>query len=1189
LEWYRALHNDAPEKSEFRGGFDMKGTTIVRWGVSVLLCASGFLFLAMASVVSAQETTGGIKAYVKDKTGAVVPKATVELSGTGLIAPRTLTADDAGYVYFTQVPPGEYSLSATAPNFRTIKVTGIKLDVGKLPSFDLALELGEVSQTIEVTSTAVLVDVTSSKVATAISEDVIENIPKGRSFQSLISLAPGARQEPLQSSRVDRFRANGFQIDGASDSENTYLVEGLDTSNIQGGGVKQNVPFEFVQEVQVKSSGYEAQYGGAMGGVVNVVQKRGGEQWHGAVVTYYRSNVFDANDQCATTPQTTISESVLPSTQQIQCGQRADPSSGINTTARTDAAMQYYRQKQDNYFIAEPGYNIGGPLLKNKLWFFSSYIPSIARTTRTVNYTFSFTNNSNPSTSVLPGPRTFTQTNTAQNALNRADYQLFKSLHLFASWQYGYDRVTGQLPDTPDSLNGLVNVAAKSNPNSTVLPALGSVNPSNILAFGGDWTANPHTVVTARYGYFYYDTQERNRPNGTRYLYSTSTALSTSTNTLDGNPPVAAGSPFINPAGFASMSRNTILAYDVFSRKEFSTDLSYFASKWGTHNFKVGYGFNKLHNDVLQTINGALVELDWGLSYQPQTAITGLANCTAIEAQNNTTYGAGSGAKGCRGNDGYFKVQDGTPLTQGIASSTNHGIFFQDDWTVGHGLTLNIGVRLEKEFVPPYIVQGVAGPQSITFGFGSKVAPRIGGAYDLFHNGKLKIFGSYGKFYDTMKYSLPRGSFGGEYWHECVYAMDFVDYTTITPTAANNHTCSGTDSTPAPGVTVGRFIENFDFRLTASSPNDPTVDPNIKPMSQHEFVIGSDWAITSRLGLEVRYARKRLDNAIEDMALTDTLSGFYIGNPGPNTFSDLLQRPLPASGIAAPYCPTCPTLPTAQRRYDGLETRLNYRRPNLFGQMTYTYSRLTGNYSGLTDTDVTDGNGGRHNPNNHRDFDDPAMEFTTTGKVMDGRLSTDRPHALAMTGYYLLRWLGMETTLGANQIVASGTPESTCVPINNTSSSCQYWGDERGTLALMHRDSANGDFVLDGVKTNARTPIYSQTDFNFGHSFRVSKNNEAMRLGFEWNVLNLFNQDSILAIQVDPLAGPTSTTSIKPKTTPGGTIVDFQTLMTGWDPIKGANATAYNVPGTQVLANRYLQPFLFQNRRTMRMAIRFTF
>src|SRR5712672_2142412 len=125
---------------------------ILKWvGVVSSFCLVIALAGALVPTAVAQETTGGIKAIVKDKTGAVVPGASVELSGTALIAPRTLKADDAGYVFFEQVPPGEYTLSASAPNFKTFKVTGIKLDVGKAPTFDLALELGEVSQTIEVT------------------------------------------------------------------------------------------------------------------------------------------------------------------------------------------------------------------------------------------------------------------------------------------------------------------------------------------------------------------------------------------------------------------------------------------------------------------------------------------------------------------------------------------------------------------------------------------------------------------------------------------------------------------------------------------------------------------------------------------------------------------------------------------------------------------------------------------------------------------------------------------------------------------------------------------------------------------------------------------------------------------------------------------------------------------------------
>jgi hypothetical protein len=1131
---------------------------------------------ALVPFAQAQETTGGIKAYVKDKTGAVVPKAIVQLSGPSLITPRTLTSDDGGYVFFEQVPPGEYTLSASAPNFRVVKVTGIKLDVGKLPTFDLAMEIGEVTQTIEVVSTAVQVDVTSSNVSTAIPQDVIENIPKGRSYQSLIPFAPGARQEPLQSSRVDRGRSNGFQIDGATDSENTYLVEGLDTSNIQNGGVKQNVIFEFVQEVQVKTSGLEAQYGGAMGGVVNVIQKRGSNQWHGGLVTYLRTNAFDSNDLCATTPQPVVSESVVPARQQLQCGLRYDAATGFDASKRLDQAPNYYIEKQDKYSIIEPGYEIGGPLAKGKLWLFSSYVPTLDKITRTVNFTGK----------TSPGPHTFTRSNTVQNMLNRLDYQPFSKLHLFASWQYGYSRIRGQLPTEPDSATGQANPIAGNDPAS-FRPDAGSVNPSNIFDFGGDWTVNSHTVVTARYGDFYYDSQDRGLPAGIRYLYQTDLVGGTTPSPIfPSTAIVAAGDPscvsFCGQTSTQNISANLTTLHDIFSRKSFSTDLSRDVSKWGTHNFKVGYSFNHLANDVFQSINTARINVFWGQVYTPSTPTGINTGCPAVVAYNTTHYPLNNGK--CAGLDGYFTIMDGI-TTVGNASSYNHGLYVQDGWTVGHGLTINAGVRFDKEYLPPYS----PGNPSISFGWTTKVAPRIGGAYDLFHNGKLKVFASYGKFYDIMKYSLPRGSFGGEYWHDCVYAMDTVNPPSITPSSPGGHACGPTQD-PSAGVTVGRFIENINWRAAAGNPSDPGVDPNIKPMSQHEVLLGGDWAITPNLGLEVRYSRKRLDNAIDDQSIDD--STYYIGNPGPNTYSDLLHRTLPAAFANAspdpklfptvtPLCPTCPPAPPAIRRYDGLETRLSYRiGSKFFGQVAYTYSKLTGNYSGLTDTDITDGNGGRHNANNNRSFDLPEMQYTTSGKVMDGVLSTDRPNVVTMVGFYRLRWWGMETTFGVNQLIGQGSPKSTCVPVIDSTSSCQYW-DQRGDFANIHRDSATGNLVLDSVTSGARMPNYYETDFNFGHQFRVSKTNEAMRLGFEWNVLNLLNNASVLAVNPNPFAQNNEWLSFNSSANWAG--YDFLTALNGYDPIARSNAQ------TRTLNSQYGLPFLLQNRRTMRMAIRFTF
>jgi len=1131
-----------------------------------------FIFaLAVLPVANAQETTGGIKGYVKDKTGGTVAGAEVEISGPALLRPRKAQADSAGYFYFQLLPPGDYVLTVTAPGFRTYKQTGIQLSAGKLPTYEVALDIGAVTETIEVSAQAA--DITTSNVAVAITAQDIDTLPHGRSYQSVIGLAPGARQEPLQSSRSDRLRQNGFQIDGASDSENTYLVEGMDTSNVEQGGIKQNVIFEFVQEVQVKTAGTQAEYGGALGGVVNVIQKRGSNQWHGGLVAFYRGDKLDSNDQCATTPQP--SPANVPSGQQLACGLRYDPSTSANTNLAKgpvhDQGANYYRQKKDQYTTIEAGYSIGGPLWKDKLWLFSSYIPTVDRYTRNVTFTGG----------AAPDPRGFTRNYTAHNMLNRLDYQPFSKLHLYAGWQYGYSRIKGQLPTFPDSATGQANPIATQDP-TTFRPDTGTVSPSNIFSFGGDWTPNSRTVISVKYGYFYYNTEDRGLPSGIRYVYGTSLVQSAPPPpgclNPDGTPCKDPGTPsptqtgvFIIPANappsvaafahqqnFASMTNNQSTEWDIFSRKTFGTDGSYSVSKWGQHNFKVGYGFNRLFNNVFQKRNSALVNLFWGDFYH--SVISGSTVCPTA---------------GCAGSAGYFTVTDGVN-TNGIASSYNHGIYGQDSWSVGHGLTLNLGVRFEKEFLPPYS----AGNPSVSFGFTDKVAPRIGGAYDLLHNGKVRIFASYGKFYDIMKYSLPRGSFGGDYWHDCFYTMDIaqVNYNTITPTNPGGHSCGPTFG-PSPGVTVGTFIEQKDWRAAAGGALEPGVDPALKPMSQHEFVVGADWVITPKMGFEIRYARKRLDHAIDDMSIDDGV--YYIGNPGPSTFSDLLHRPLPQAGFSSPICPTCPAQPEVSRRYDGLESRLTYRSSKIVGLVSYTYSRLYGNYSGLTDTDVTDGSGGRHNANNNRSWDLPEMQFTTTGKPVDGPLGTDRPHVLNASGSYLLKWFGMQTSLGVIQTIAQGSPKSTCIPVVDSTSSCQYF-DERGTWATFTQDPNTGIFSLGSVEHGARMPLYTQTDFSLVHAFKVSKSNEAMRLAFEFNATNLLNQHAVMSYTPNPFGRGNEWLSFATKSNALGT--DVQKFLTGYD--LAAESTAQ---GGMVVNSRYGLPFLFQNARTLRLGVRFTF
>jgi len=129
-----------------------------RVGLTVLLICA--LALAIQPTALAQETTGGIKGYVKDSSGARIPGAQLELTSAALLVPKKAESDNAGYFYFSVLPPGSYTLTVTAPKFHTYKQTDIALTVGALPTIDVSLEVGTVSEIVEVTGRTPIVDVT---------------------------------------------------------------------------------------------------------------------------------------------------------------------------------------------------------------------------------------------------------------------------------------------------------------------------------------------------------------------------------------------------------------------------------------------------------------------------------------------------------------------------------------------------------------------------------------------------------------------------------------------------------------------------------------------------------------------------------------------------------------------------------------------------------------------------------------------------------------------------------------------------------------------------------------------------------------------------------------------------------------------------------------------------------------------
>src|SRR5437016_774499 len=139
--------------------------------------------LAFSLSAPAQETTGGIQGTVKDPQGAVIPGATVEVSSPALIGKKTATTDSGGYFHFEQLPPGIYSVSVNAAGFGPATQSNLQLTSGGLPTLNITLQVGAITQEVNVSAEGLApVDVTQSKVSTSVTEDVLKDIPKSRSF-----------------------------------------------------------------------------------------------------------------------------------------------------------------------------------------------------------------------------------------------------------------------------------------------------------------------------------------------------------------------------------------------------------------------------------------------------------------------------------------------------------------------------------------------------------------------------------------------------------------------------------------------------------------------------------------------------------------------------------------------------------------------------------------------------------------------------------------------------------------------------------------------------------------------------------------------------------------------------------------------------------------------------------------------
>ena len=923
--------------------------------------------LLFAGPVAAQEQRGAIEGIVKDTSGAVLPGVSVEAKAENGSA-MTTVSDEAGMFRFPSVSPGTYTLTANLSGFAPKSQGDVRVGLGQIKKVDFSLSLAGVTESVQVTAETPLVDVRQNTRQTNIRAEQVELLPKGRDFTTLVTQAPGANQEA---------KSGGLSIDGASAGENRYIIDGIETTNIRSGVSGKAVIADFVEEVQVKSSGYTAEFGGATGGVINVITKSGTNDWHGNVLFNVEGSSLSGDSR--------------PTLRQ--------------NLSNSDLAEFISYPKDDSTRI-EPGFALGGPIMRNRAWFFGAYQPALTTNERSVDAQSS----GNPNATVA----SVEQKLQVQYVTGNMTSQLSDSLRGRVAFNNSWSRTEGLLP----ALNGSDVAGVNYGKVSTF--------PNYSVSANMDWVASPNLFFGIRGGYFKQDQYDTNVTEEPLVRWTTTSNVGF----LDVPASLQRGT------NFNSIPSNTKVTRDALTRGYFQADGTVYGNLGGAHQVKFGVQADRVGNNVLSGESRNLVTIRWDLPLATGVPVT-------------------------RGTYGYYEVRSNgvAPLqgfiTEGDIHTTNIGLFIQDAWTINNRLTVNAGIRTERERVPTYTVGEDIPEFGLEFGFADKLAPRVGFAYDIKGDGKWKAFGSWGVFYDIFKLELPRGSFGGDKWLSYYYTLDTYDWPNLMASTACPPACPGT------------LIRGpIDFRHPSFGSD--AIDPDLKPMRQQEATAGLEHQLNDVMSLSLRYVHKQVDRAIEDTGALDAEGNeiYVVANPGEGLTA--IAHP----GVA---------LPKAIRDYDSVEFAFEKRfASNWYLRSSYLWSRLYGNYSGLSQSDEN----GRTSPNVGRLWDYPLMMFQDGGTPALGPLATDRPHQFKTQFIYQLP---IGTSIGLNQYIASGLPVSRELGIYPTSN-----------LPVNYL----------GRNSDGRTPTFSQTDLLLQHEFRFM-GSRALQLSL--NVLNLFNQDTAVS------------------------------------------------------------------------------
>lgn len=813
----------------------------------ILLC---LFTLVLATCLVAQQTTATINGTVTDASGAVLAGAEITVTSAATANARTTVSGSAGDYTIAFLPPGTYSMKVAAKGFATVQQNGVTLQVGQTVTLNQTMKPGGANEVVEVTSAPPMVETSVSNVVGSVSPTEVSSLPiVVRNFANLETLIPGVRQ--AEGFDPTKTRVGNISVNGGDGRQVDTSVDGGDNKDLVVGGLVQNFSMEGIQEFNVETNRYTAEAGHSVAAVVNVVTKSGTNQVHGSVFGLFQNSALNKNDYF--TLQTCANN-------------------GISSGNCPKPLLHEYQY----------GGSIGGPIIKDKLFFFGAFEQRREPGNLIVNPT-SYSNLQifQAETAGFPGgpyaqpvtnlPAPYTDTMWTA----KLDWTINSKNSIFAryggqKWTTSNDQLGSIFNSDGSAGNGDIN-----NFQDLAIQWTSTISPTKVNAYTVHFQDFANTIPSAPLNNFTY--------------------------------PVAGGGTVTNPnitfADGSTVGTNVNVPQETLIRKYQFEDV--FSWTHNTHNMKMGGNwiyFSKMGGYFYSGLGYFMTFWD-----NP--------NCIQTNTCAGGDYPLGISTPGAI-KEMFYSTGSGSTAQPPWSSL---GLFFQDDWKVSPRLTLNLGLRWDAniDFLQPQLGQSQStsnrgiydmtqlmnnpnfpvndpGAQTISYlvkntgnltrttADWKEFQPRIGFAWDITGTGKHLLRGGYGIARDQIFQNLTL--FSIQQTQPIIYQTVFDATTTFRPGAG--------PCTPTAPVNLC----TFQFGITPlPTPPAPTqsdlsfgavpriVSPTVTDPWSQQFGLGYAWQINNDYAFSVDYVHilgtdeERVLN--QNPVISSVCDPAYGGNP----------------------------------------------------------------------------------------------------------------------------------------------------------------------------------------------------------------------------------------------------------------------------------------------------------------------